>query len=183
MRKAIIPAAILIIVAGLGCDLFSIPPGGDGDDQGEWQEPLTPRAVIEDIQWCYNNANGPFYSILLDADNFVFYFDPWDVQHEDLPISWLYDDEVEATQNLFDKVGAANIDLTLDFSESGDTEPGTYDTTFDIPNVRYSLLVTVTEEDIIYKAEAHANFTLSKFQDNTGLMRWWLTIWSDKVTW
>ncbi|MCX7022310.1 MAG: hypothetical protein NTW26_08595 [bacterium] len=180
MRKAIIPAVILVLFAGLGCDLFSIPPNGNGDDQGDWQEPLSPRAVIEDIQWCYNNADGPKYSILLDEDNFVFYFDPSDVGGDlDIPSSWLYKQEIDATQNLFVAVGAANIDLSLDFSDSGNTEPGPYETTFDIYNVAYSLRVVETEKDIIYQADEQANFKLSKFADNIGLMRWWLTKWWD----
>ncbi|HUT98725.1 MAG TPA: hypothetical protein VM054_06580 [bacterium] len=180
MHKAIIPAVILVLFAGLGCDLFSIPPGGGGDDQSEWQDPLTPRAVIEDIQWCYNNANGPFYGTLLDHDNFVFYFDPSDVGGDhDIPISWTYQAETTATQNLFIAVGAANITLTLDFSDSGDTEPGPYDTSFDISTVKYFLRVVVTEEDIIYQANEQANFELSKFPDDKGMDRWWLTKWWD----
>jgi len=183
MKKAIIPAVVLILFAGLGCDLFSIPPDGGGGGQDEWQEPLTPRAVIEDIQYCYNTANYPYYTILLDVDNFVFYFDPQDVQKYDLPTSWTYVDETEATLKLFDAVGASNIVLGLDFSGCGNTEPDPNVTTFDIDNVAYTLRVTVPDKDLIYLAQAHANFELSKFEEeDTHLMRWWLTLWWDMVT-
>jgi hypothetical protein len=184
MKKAIIPAVVLALFAGLGCDLFSIPAnGGDGDGEGEWQEPLSPRAVIEDIQYCYNTADYTDYTILLDEDNFVFYFDPKDVQEHGLPISWLYQAEIEATDHLFTAVTAANISLTLTFNgDDSDYEPNPMDTSFTMNNIEYDL--TVYDEDAdpeptIYKATGHGDFILSKFEDNAGLMRWWLTIWHD----
>jgi len=180
MKKAIIPTVILVLFAGLGCDLFSIPKEPE-DPVPEWQLPLTPRAVIEDIEWCYNNADGPSYTTLLDEDNFVFYFDPGDVGGDlDIPVSWTYDLEVDATQNLFYAVGAPNITLELTIDE--DDEPGPYDIMFRLDDVAYELHVYVPEDDMNYIANAHANFELSKFEDDDGLMRWWLTKWWDKVT-
>jgi hypothetical protein len=182
MRKAIIPAVILTLFAGLGCDLFSIPQDGV-PGESEWQEPLTPRAVIEDIEWCYNNADGPSYSTLLDEDNFVFYFDPqdWGGEH-DIPESWLYRQEVDATQNLFNAVGSANIALELTFTNP--TEPNPWDVSFNMDNVNYDLSVHDENADPVpttYKATGHADFVLSKFTDGSGL-RWWLTIWHDVAT-
>jgi len=178
MRRTIIPAVILVLLAGLGCDIFRIPTNGNGNG-GELQwPPLTPRAVIENIQWCYNNANLVYYSLLLDVVNFVFYFDDQDVD-QGLPPSWTYNEEIEATGNLFDAVGAANITLVLNFEGSGDTEPPPGDTEFEIKDVGYDLRVITPE--VIYQANAHANFHLSQFEDGEGLMRWWLTLWWDIV--
>ena len=185
MKRAIIPALALFIAAGLGCDLFRPPENGNGNGGG-WKEPLTPRAVIEDIEWCYNEANANFYEILLDRDNFVFYFDPADIQDRGLPPSWTYDEEVQATRNLFDAAGEgrATISLTLSFEDSGDTDPKPNDTEFEIKDVGYVLKVFVPEKETLYLAEAYAQFTLSKFEDPiTHQMRWWLTLWWDKVTW
>jgi hypothetical protein len=182
MKKAIIPAVILTLFAGLGCDLFSIPSDGDGDGESDWQEPLTPRAVIEDIVWCYNHADGPSYGTLLDHDNFIFYFDPNDVgggEDHDIPDSWLYQAEVDATQNLFNAVGFANIALKLEFT--GPTEPNPGDVSFTMNNVNYDLSVYDENADpqpTQYVAHGYANFELSKFAGDTGL-RWWLTKWDD----
>ncbi len=181
MKKAIIPAVILTLFAGLGCDLFSIPSDGGGDGESEWQPPLTPRAVIEDIEWCYNHADGPSYGTLLDEDKFVFYFDQDDVGG-DIPPSWTYIAETTATQKLFDTVGSANIALKLFFY--GDYEeyvPGPEDTSFEMNDIEYDLSVHDENADPVpttYMATGHANFVLSKFADNTG-MRWWLTKWWD----
>ncbi len=182
MKKAIVPAIILALFAGLGCDLFKVPTNG-GDGGGDRQPLTTPRGVIENIQWCYNNRDHLFYEELLDEDNFVFYFDPWDVDHRDVPFSWVYDLEVEATQNLFEAEKVSDISLTLIFEDKHDIEPGPSDTEFRLDGVEYSLSVHVPEEDTVYQADAQANFELSKFEDDLGLMRWWLTIWYDKVTW
>jgi hypothetical protein len=183
MHRAIIPAVILVLFAGLGCDLFSIPPGGGGGGESEWQDPVTPRAVIEDIEWCYNNADGPSYGTLLDEDNFVFYFDPDDVGGEhDIPPSWLYLQETTATQKLFDAVGSANITLQLAFT--GPTEPNPGDISFAMDNVNYDLSVydeNAEDGPTTYMATGHANFVLSKFTDGSRL-RWWLTIWYDVAT-
>lgn len=179
MRKAIIPAVILTLFAGLGCDLFSIPQDGV-PRVSEWQEPLSPKAVIEDIEWCYNNADWLSYTTLLDHDNFVFYFDQqdWGGEH-DIPPSWLYEQEVTATQKLFDAVGSANIELQLAFTNPTDPNPG--DVSFVMNNVNYDLSVHDENADPVpttYKATGHADFELSKFTDGGGL-RWWLTIWHD----
>jgi hypothetical protein len=180
MRKAIIPAVVLVLFVGLGCDLFSIPSDSGGDESELQWPPLTPRAVIEDIEWCYNNANLNFYPLLLDEDHFVFYFAPTDVGG-DIPVSWAYKDEITATTNLFEAVGAPNIDLLLDFSEVENPDPGPYDTEWDLNRVAYKLVVYVAEEDRKYVANEHASFRLSKFEDEDQVMRWWLWKWWDIV--
>ncbi len=176
MKKAIVPAIILALFAGLNCDLFKIPTNGGGGDD-DWQPLTTPRGVIENIQWCYNNASIEWYVILLDEDNFVFYFAPKDVQDHGLPFSWTYDQEFDATDALFEAVGATNINLSLTFDEDIETEPNPDDTTFTIDGVTYSLRVYTP--DTISQADAHANFELNRFVDGDGLMRWWLTKWWD----
>jgi hypothetical protein len=184
MWKAVVPAIVLVLLAGLGCDLFRLPTNGNGGI-GEWKEPTNPRAVIENIEFCYNNVNYELYTILLDEENFVFYFDPEDVGGEhDIPPSWTYEDEIEATRNLFEAVGLGNIDLVLVFDEEQNYDPGPDDLEFDINNVAYELVVYDADADqgpMTYKAKAHASFKLSKFQDDKGLVRWWLTLWWDIV--
>ncbi len=179
MKKAIVPAIILVLFAGLNCDLFRIPTNGNGNGNG-WKPLTTPRGVIENIAWCYNNASLEWYVTLLDKDNFVFYFADSDVRDHGLPPSWTYDWEIGATEKLFNAVGAANIDLTLNFENCYPIEPDPGVTTFRINGVDYYLRVITIET--IYQADYLANFELNKFQDETGLMRWWLTRWWDIVT-
>lgn len=181
--KALVIIGLLAVgLLVLGCDLFAIADPGDGDsgDDLQWQEPSTPKIVLEDLEWSYDNAEYYDKYENLIHDDFIFYFDPQDVD-QGLPASWGKQDELDATKNLFENVGAANIELSLTLTDY--QPPEDTDTEHIYNNVPYNLRVTMPDEDLIYVAQGHGNYTtkIDGTLDN-GLDRWWLVTWYDIVT-
>ncbi len=164
--------SLFLIVAVLGsCDIFLPPKKPPPTPQ---PEPTSPAGVIRGIEWAYNNQDINYYTEMLDSD-FTFYFDPRDVQGSGAPDSWGYDDELEATENLFDSVDEGAISLAMNLEDQ--REPGPGDEVWDLNGVDY-LLVVVTPE-MTFRAEGFANFRTRVDGLWRGMPRWWLWKWWD----
>jgi len=157
----------LVFLAAL-CLCLSCSTGTDGDGNGTVLETLNKFMDV------WNSGDVDVYESLL-TDDFTFYFDPWDVGG-DIPFSWGFDEEITAFNNLFDAVGAENVDVELDLE--GVTEPEEGAVTYTVENIPYTLHVTVPDDDIIYLAQAHLNMELTMVDDE-----WVITEWWDRVSW
>ncbi|MBD3400633.1 MAG: hypothetical protein GF399_09925 [Candidatus Coatesbacteria bacterium] len=173
---------VLLVAFGaamlVGCDLFTVPDGGGGDEPPpEWQDPTTPEILIEDLEYTYNEADHLKYVELLHED-FVFYFDEEDVGG-DIPSSWGYQDEIDATENLFEKAQAFNI--TLDLIIPGDyTDPEEGEDEMWVYDVAYDLRVRI--DDTTYLAQATANYNcVVDGTVDSGADRWRFLQWYDIV--
>ncbi|UCE27362.1 MAG: hypothetical protein JSW52_01010 [Candidatus Coatesbacteria bacterium] len=138
LRVALGAVVIIGTLAVNGCIFGTDPPIEDPPAEGFG----SPAGVIELIQDAYTERNIDLYKECLSPD-FTFYFDQNDVGDDVegyvIPVSWNYDDEVEAVNNMFDE--AHSIDITLTNENISDPEPD--DTVFNVPSVQISLLVMV----------------------------------------
>jgi len=162
---------VLMLAILVSCDIFlppkktpPIPP----------PEPISPAGVIRGIEWAYNQQDIVYYTDMLDTD-FTFYFDPRDVQDHGTPTSWGYDEELAATQKLFDSVDDGDITLAMDLE--GQREPGPVDEVWDLNGVDYLLIVIIG--DMMYRADGYADFRTRKEGLWRGQPRWWLWKWWD----
>ncbi|MCK4594088.1 hypothetical protein KAU45_06260 [bacterium] len=137
-------------------------------------DPVSPEGVVRGIEWAYNYQDLNFYIDMLDPD-FTFYFDPRDIQDYGTPSSWGYDEEIEATRNLFDSVDDGAIKLTMTIEDY--REPGPDDEVWDLNGVDYYL--SVVTGDMTYQADGFANFRTRKNGLWKGQPRWWLWKWWD----
>lgn len=79
-------------------------------------------------------------------------------------------DELDAAGNIFDKVGANNIELTLIMPDGFD-EPE--DDTCTINGVAYDIRVAVPDDDTIYPAQGMCNFSLEKSDGEWRFDEWY----------
>jgi len=162
-----------LIAAVLGsCEIFKPPT--DTPPPTPQPEPTSPAGVIRGIECAYNNQDINYYADMLDPD-FTFYFDPRDIQDHGTPTSWGYDEELEATQNLFDSVDDGGISLAVNLE--GQPEPGPGDEVWDLNGVDYLLIVITC--DVTYRADGFANFRTRVDGLWRGQPRWWLWKWWD----
>ena len=168
MRNNII-LTVLALLVGLSCCTST-----DGDGNGNDYDQTTVLGTLNLFLEVWNNGDLDTYEGLLDED-FTFYFDPWDVQDHGLPESWDYEAEITAYTNLFDAVGAENVDVQLDFSSVTEPEEGTE--TYKVEEIPYEVRVHVEEEDVIYIARGNLDMQLEKIG---GV--WVITDWWDRVT-
>lgn len=165
-----LPVALVLLVSG--CDLWKVPTTSDPRD-GEFLPPTDPRSVVENIAWCYNNADIDRYTLLLD-DDFTFYLDQDDVQDFGLPESWGYDEELRRTRLLFENALAIELSLYLD---DGYEPPGETDSEYYVNGVGYSLFVQVDDQG--YNAQGNADFLTLRHGGWQGADRWWINKWWD----
>ncbi|HUT97880.1 MAG TPA: hypothetical protein VM054_02235 [bacterium] len=145
----------------------------DGD--GDGYDTTTVLGVLNLFVDVWNDGDMDTYRVLLDEDEFTFYFDPQDVGGgHDIPPSWGYTEEITAVTNLFNAVGAENVDVQLDLSEVTEPEEGVE--TYKVENIEYEVRVHVEEEDIIYPANAYLDMEFTKVDG-----RWVITEWWDKA--
>ncbi|MBD3371848.1 MAG: hypothetical protein GF403_03935 [Candidatus Coatesbacteria bacterium] len=166
------PRATVVIVSLLaipvllaGCDTVTEP-----EDQVE-SDLTTVEGAILTLEQCWDLADLDAYAGVF-TDEFIFYFDPQDVDHG-LPPSWGLQDELDAAGNIFDIVGANNIELTLTMPDGFD-EPE--DDTCTVNGVAYEIRVTHPDDDIIYAAQGMCNFSLDRSDGE-----WRFTTWYDLV--
>jgi hypothetical protein len=172
VRTLAIFISLALIPCILGsCDIFQPPRQNPPNPP---PPPISPAGVIRGIEWAYNRQDINYYTDMLDTD-FTFYFDPRDVQSHGTPSSWGYDDELTATEALFDAVDDGDISLSMNLE--GQPEPGLNDEVWDLNGVDY-LLIVVTG-DMTYRAEGYANFRTRSHDLWEGQARWWLWKWWD----
>ncbi len=166
-------SCLAVLIAALF--LMSCCAGTDGDGNGNDYDQTTVLGTLNLFLDVWNDGDVDTYENLLDEDTFTFYFDPWDIQDHGLPESWDYEAEITAFTNLFDAIGAENVDVQLDFSSVSEPEEGT--DTYKVEGIPYIVRVQVEEEDIIYRAQAFLDLQLEKIDGD-----WVITDWWDRVT-
>ncbi|MCD4732831.1 hypothetical protein K8R78_01185 [bacterium] len=170
--------AVSLFVA-IGCIDPQIPPT---TPPVEWQNPTNPKIVLENLEWCYNNAMYYDRYETLIHDSFTFYFSERD-QGQGLPATYNKVEDLQSTQSLFenDAIGAQNIDLTLAIPENY-LPPADDETTERMSHIPYDLYVTIPAESMTYHAQHTASFELTR-QDDAGSdqARWYIGKWWDEV--
>ncbi len=157
-RFVVLIAALFLLSCCMGTDPVS-------------HDQTTVLGTLHLFQDVWNDGDLDTYEGLLDEENFTFYFDPRDVDYG-LPFSWGYEDEIEAYTNIFDAVGAENVDVQLDLD--GVAEPEGDVETYSVIDILYEIDVYVEEESVTYKGSGQLNMKLVK----TG-SQWVITLWWD----
>lgn len=80
-------------------------------------------------------------------------------------MEWGREEELARFADLCDYCREGDVDLALDFSECGDTEPDPDDTEFGIKDVVYTLRVHIWSEDIIYAYQGLADFLTVRVEE------------------
>ncbi len=106
------------------------------------------------------------------TDEFIFYFDPSDVD-QGLTPCWDLQDELAAAELLFDNVGANSIELTLTLPDGFEEPDGD---TGAVNGAAYYIQVAVPDYDLIYVAQGNCNFGLERADGE-----WRFTTWYDLV--
>jgi len=139
-----IPVIAAVLFLSLACTT-----GTDGDD-GVPHDQTTVLGTLNLFVDVWNSGDMETYKVLLDEDDFTFYFDPWDVAYGYVPEKWGYEEEIQAVTNLFDVVGAENVDVELNLE--GVAEPWEGADTYKVFYIPYAVHVHWGEEwgDITY---------------------------------
>jgi hypothetical protein len=124
----------------------------------------------------WNDCDIDTYKGLLDEDDFIFYFDPQDVDWG-LPPSWDYDAEIQAVGNLFDAIGAENVDVELDLDDVAEPE-GDVDT-YTVTDIPYD--VRVCDEDAEWGPTVYIATGLLDMEFEYTDGGWVITKWWDKA--
>jgi len=186
MRRQIILIVFVLtlLVVGSGCDLFAIKDPGDGDENvADWYAPTNPKIALNNLEWCYDNAQYYDKYETLIHDSFTFYFSERD-QSQGLPATYNKTEDLDVTLGLFenDGIGAENIDLTLSIPDNY-LPPGDDETTERMEHIAYDLWVTVSNENITYHAQHTASFELTRQDDvDSNEARWYISKWWDEYT-
>ena len=185
-RKILLMVFVLALLAvGSSCDFFKISNPGDNDRHvADWYDPTNPKIALQNLEWCYNNAQYYDRYETLIHDNFTFYFSEHDVNDPDDPLPATYNkvEDLESTLGLFenDGIGAENSDLTLSLPEDY-YPPGDDETTERISHIPYDLSVTVPAKNITYHAQHTASFELTRQDDDDSEnARWYISKWWDE---
>ncbi len=188
-RKILLMVFVLaLLVVGSGCDFFKInnPDGGEGH-VADWYPPTNPKIALQNLEWCYNNAEYYDRYETLIHDNFTFYFSEHDVNDPDDPLPATYNktEDLQSTRDLFenDGIGAENIDLHLDIKSY--LPPGGDATTERVSHIPYDLYVNVPAREITYHANHTASFELTRQDDDdddSEDARWYISKWWDEYT-
>lgn len=121
MPRAIHATVVALFACGLvftACNDDSVSPKKDPPPGPSYEDLSEEWHVFNNLELCYNERNLAECQKLLDADNFLFYFGSRDVGG-DVPPSWGYAEEVQATENMFSGDGGRDnnpilsIELTL----------------------------------------------------------------------
>lgn len=170
-RVIVILLSLLAIPALLaGCDTGT---EAEAEDEDEVESDLTTvEGAILTLQQCWELADIDAYAGIF-TDEFIFYFDPNDVD-QGLPPSWDLQDELAAAELLFGYVGADSIELTLTLPDGFNEPDGD---TGVVNGAAYEIRVTVPDGDYIYVAQGNCNFGLERSDGE-----WRFTTWYDLVS-
>jgi hypothetical protein len=182
-------AAILLLVSSCLFDPEEAGPGDDPPSAKVQYMPLTTReAVLNNIEYAYDNRLTNVYDELLDLD-FTFFFSEGDVASGEVPVQWPRTDELGATNDLFisnnQQVGgpecrSIRMDLTLDNLQWVEIIPEDYpDETWYMTPINYEFTFEMAPDDT-YNSEpgAKGQFTVR----NIGTVEaplWKLIEWRD----
>jgi hypothetical protein len=163
-----------VLLAAL-CVGLSCTTATDGDENGYEYDQTTVLGTLNLFVDVWNRCDIDTYEGLLDGDAFIFYFTPQDVGG-DIPPSWGYEEEMNAVGNLFDTLGAANVDVQLDLSEVTEPEEGV--DTYTVRDVPYEIIVYVEDEYRTYLAQERLDMELTKVDGEWVITQWWDKLFS-----
>lgn len=151
----------------------------------------TPGRTLESLARVYNiTRNIDDYNRLLSGaggpgiQGYAFYFDPNDVGDiipgtgYQIPQSWTYQEDKEATTNMFkDPSAGGAYDISLDILNSGDfDDPTITGTTYTANNVQIQLYLWPTSPDFAYLATGPCDFEFVKVGE-----AWLISAWYDRT--
>ena len=92
-----------LVVLLLGsCNIFAPRKADPPDKLAEWNAfPNTPEKCLENLVFAYNYRENVFQYGSILTDNFVFYFDPQDVQDFTVPDNWFKYNEIDMLMNVY----------------------------------------------------------------------------------
>lgn len=187
---------MLVIIAMVaitpGC-LFSPDKGKPKPVPDEYQPRSTIAGVLANLVTAYKNEDLDRYKVLFDQEQFMFVFDPVDVQDDpDIPPNWGWAEEENSTRNMFeaDLVEKIKLDfvpgLPVDVIESDILERSFPEGTKKVIVTEVALDVDTRDpdggENIVFRVSGdQAIFFL--YQDGeleNGLPVWKIFEWRDK---
>lgn len=172
---------LLTVVALVQC--FSEP--GNGEPVIWYPDFETPFQCLSNLKYTYDHFRDEpniidKYKLVLDPQ-YVFYFDPEDVHtwvgDYQIPTSWTYEEDWEATNNMFNL--AYSIALEIPILTQGEEyfgTPGEEDTKFTRNNVTINLLLMVDEING-FQAAGFCDFEFIKNENG----EWHLSVWTDRT--
>lgn len=184
--------AALMLVAP-GC-LFSPDPKPPEPPVSQYMPRTTISGVLNNLQVAYENRDLQRYKELFDLDEFMFVFDPIDVNDPDtdIPESWFWPEEETATRNMFEDDLVERIELSFvqgtpaNPSESDEEDRPFPEGTKKVIVTEVNLLVDVRQdpENVRYEVRGD-NAWFFLVQDTTevqdGLPVWKIFEWRDKT--
>lgn len=197
-RLSRIDAAGLGVIAALmlaapGC-LFSPDPKPPEPQPSQYMPRTTISGVLNNLRVAYENRDIERYKELFDLDDFMFVFDPIDVNDPKNPVpeNWGWPEEEASTRNMFEDDLVERIEL--DFVETAPTNPSESDRgdrpfpegTKKVIVTEVNLLVDVRQdpENLRYVVDGD-NAWFFLVQDTTevqdGLPVWKIFEWRDKT--
>jgi len=153
-----------LLLVGLSCTT-----GTDGED-GVPHDQTTVLGTLLLFVDVWNDCDIDTYKGLLDEDTFTFYFDPQDVDWG-LPPSWDYVAEIAAVGNLFEAIGAENVDVELDLD--GIEEPQKSEETYIVYGIHYNGKIHDEYTDANYPFLGNLNIQLKKTDGLWIITDWW----------
>jgi hypothetical protein len=163
MKRWINLIGATLLVVGLSCTTAT-----DGDVSGTILE------TLNEFVDAWNSCDIDTYKELL-TDDFTFYFDTADVGGgHDIPPSWGYDEEIAAVGNLFEAVGAPNVEVLLELDDIAEPEEGA--TTYTVTDVHYDVTVYFEDWDggpVTFLGSGHLDMDLMYTDGVWVITKWW----------
>ncbi len=168
IRRGFFVLAALCV--GLSCIKIT-----DGDGNVYDSDQTTVLGTLNLFEDVWNNCDIDTYENLLNEDTFTFYFDTADVGGgHDIPPSWGYDEEIAAVGNLFEAVGAPNVEVSLELDDIAEPEEGA--TTYTVTDVHYDVTVYYEDWDggpVTFLGSGHLDMDLMYTDGVWVITKWW----------
>ncbi len=175
LRVALLLTVIVGALAAAGC-IF----GADDPSTGGGEDPVVPDSpsdVIYNLEIAYNTRDINLYKQCL-SPQFTFYFNQSDVGTDVngyiIPTSWGYEEDWDATGNMF----TLAYDIAMQLPENSIPEPPDGATTFTADNITVSLLVMVDENNGYIANKGTLEFTFETYVSG-GNTYWRIRDWRD----
>lgn len=175
LRIALLIVVIIGAFAAAGC-IFS-PSDRDDTSPGDPTVPDSPRNVVYNLELAYNTRDVNLYKQCL-SPQFTFYFNQQDVGNDIdgyiIPTSWGYQEDWEATENMFTQA----YDISMQLPENDIGTPLEGETEYTAENITVSLLVMVDENNGFIANKGYLEFNFETYE-SSGKTYWRIKDWRD----
>lgn len=173
MKRIILILLSLTVLFGLACNEETITnPIPEKDYTAD-----SPVECIYNLELSFNSRDIELYRAML-SPNFTFYFNQQDVGNDIdgyiIPTSWGYEEDWQATQNMFNQT----YDISMQLPENDIGAPPEGATEYTAENVTVSLLVMVDENNGFIANKGYLEFTFVKVNGG-GEDYWVIKDWRD----